>query len=444
MSFSPLTTLNLEFRGRTVAVPRDDCSSHEGIIAAARRNFQPLKDVPIDDIVFMAAIPGYPLTDEVKLSKEIWPMVNTVILAVTITLKSELQTSKERCSPCSESTLLSTQSSPSKPARVFPKGSDDVTNEGQKEKKGKLSDVVQTIKDIFSSRNRPAPDPLEIREAGLLRKKISHLRGIIRIKIACIILSRRSKRMPKPALKKPVIYLYPPFSLQNVTVELLLTSSWQFSAVYPPPQTTIPYGERPTAQCLTWAVAAEPDGTLVDKTSGTEVSYLFWEACPSPKPVTPDSSRASTPIEDIKAFDPSRPSVNPADSVLLPIGKVAGYLDAALKALALHTEARTSFITYWLPDLLKHENVALRFLPQASYERSVQMRVSPTPDVVTRVFMLFRGVAAGDLGLWRQAAVRAAAEDGATFWAQVVGVDAVRASDGGLFRVLEWGGMEVV
>ena len=71
------------------------------------------------------------------------------------------------------------------------------------------------------------------------------------------------------------------------------------------------------------------------------------------------------------------------------------------------------------------------------------MRVSPAPDVVTRVFMLFRGVAADDLGLWEQAAARAIAEDGPTFWAQVVGVDLVRASDRGLFRVLEWGGMEI-
>jgi len=48
----------------------------------------------------------------------------------------------------------------------------------------------------------------------------------------------------------------------------------------------------------------------------------------------------------METFDPSRPSVNPGDSILLPIDKVPGYLDAALKALALHTEARTSFITY--------------------------------------------------------------------------------------------------
>ena len=71
------------------------------------------------------------------------------------------------------------------------------------------------------------------------------------------------------------------------------------------------------------------------------------------------------------------------------------------------------------------------------------MQISPVPDVVTRVFMLFCGVSPGDLGHWTAAAARAAAEDGATFWAQVVGVNSVRASDLGLFRVLEWGGMEV-
>ena len=71
------------------------------------------------------------------------------------------------------------------------------------------------------------------------------------------------------------------------------------------------------------------------------------------------------------------------------------------------------------------------------------MRVSPAPDVVTRVFMLFRGVRSDNVGVWALAAARATAEDGATFWTKVVGVDAVRASNRTLFRVLEWGGIEV-
>ena len=78
--------------------------------------------------------------------------------------------------------------------------------------------------------------------------------------------------------RKPVIYLYLPSSLSDVTVGLRLTPSWRFSAVYPPPQATLPSGEQHTAQSLTWVVAAEPSGILVDKTTGTEVSYLYWEA----------------------------------------------------------------------------------------------------------------------------------------------------------------------
>jgi hypothetical protein len=62
--------------------------------------------------------------------------------------------------------------------------------------------------------------------------------------------------------------------------------------------------------------------------------------------VTPNASRATTPVEDIEAFDPSHPSLSPGDSILLPTGKIPGYLDVVLKALTLHAEARTSFITY--------------------------------------------------------------------------------------------------
>jgi hypothetical protein len=98
---------------------------------------------------------------------------------------------------------------------------------------------------------------------------------------------------------------------------------------------------------------------------------------------------------------------------------------------------------YWLPDLEKHEYVALRFLTQESYEHAAPMLVSPTPDIVTRVFMLFRGVASADVELWQSASVLTSIAHEATSWAQVVGVDARRASDRGLFRVLEWGGMEV-
>ena len=95
----------------------------------------------------------------------------------------------------------------------------------------------------------------------------------------------------------------------------------------------------------------------------------------------------------------------------------------------------------WLPDMLKNEYIALRFVAQDTYEQAAQLRIAPVPDVVTRVFMLFRGVPVGDLRLWDEASARAAVADGA-FWADV-GINDVRAVDSRLFRVLEWGGMGV-
>ena len=51
--------------------------------------------------------------------------------------------------------------------------------------------------------------------------------------------------------------------------------------------------------------------------------------------------------------------------------------------------------------MLKYEYVTLRFIAQDAYERAASLRIAPALDIVTRVFMLFRGVAVGNLGLWK-------------------------------------------
>jgi hypothetical protein len=101
-----------------------------------------------------------------------------------------------------------------------------------------------------------------------------------------------------------------------------------------------------------------------------------------------------------------------------------------------HTSTR-----YWLPSLLKHKNIALQFLPQEVYEAAAPMNISPTPAVVTRVFMLFRGVEDDKLSEWEEARARTAKD--VSFWTAIVGIDVEKASNTGLYRVLEWGGMEV-
>ena len=78
---------------------------------------------------------------------------------------------------------------------------------------------------------------------------------------------------PGPKVRKPVIYVFPPSCLPDVVIELRLTLLWSFSAVYPSPQITIPSDESQIAtQLLSWAIGAEPDGGLVEKTTGGEVT----------------------------------------------------------------------------------------------------------------------------------------------------------------------------
>jgi len=96
------------------------------------------------------------------------------------------------------------------------------------------------------------------------------------------------------------------------------------------------------------------------------------------------------------------------------------YLDSCLKGLGLHTEARTSFITYWLPSLLKHEYVALRFVPQQSYSQAAPITVEPSPDVIVRVFMIFKGIPAEDIGRWSLAQARV--QEDVSHWRGVVGL----------------------
>ncbi|PBK81571.1 hypothetical protein ARMGADRAFT_1048796 [Armillaria gallica] len=235
---------------------------------------------------------------------------------------------------------------------------------------------------------------------------------------------------------KPVVYLFSPLPI-DALVRLSLIKAWSFSVIYP----DAPVTDSAFGQSITWNVKTHDDDTLTDMSTGTRVSYLFWETKTNPGlPPSPPPSPQMLP-HTVRPFNPLRPKVNNGNSVVLHASKAAVYLDKALTNLGLHIEARTSFITFWLPFILKHSYVALNFLPQASYEHAAPLDIEPKPDVVIRVFMLFKGVCEDDLDEWEGALSRAS-ED-AELWKGIVGVDTERMRDETLFRVLEWGGMEV-
>ncbi|KAK4687810.1 hypothetical protein P7C73_g2300, partial [Tremellales sp. Uapishka_1] len=210
-------------------------------------------------------------------------------------------------------------------------------------------------------------------------------------------------------------------------------------------------------ESVEWSVEARPDGSLLDIETGLDLSYLYWEV-PLSHPIDRTNAPSREFVESTGIFQPARPVLDTTDpsAIALPADKVAMYLDKALRRLGLvssvtipthassdavqQVEARNSFITYWLPSILKHKYVALRFLPQTVYEPACPLDITPEPDVMTRVFMLFRGI--DSLDPWEEANKRAM--DGIIDWRAVVGVaDEARQNDTQLFRVLEWGGMEI-
>ncbi|KAK1216355.1 hypothetical protein PQX77_021025 [Marasmius sp. AFHP31] len=187
-----------------------------------------------------------------------------------------------------------------------------------------------------------------------------------------------------------------------------------------------------------------------EKETGLEVAYLFWEASvnrnleaplPPPSPPGAEHPQIST-VSETECFDPLSCDVYPENSVVLSVDTITTYLETALAVLGLHTEARTSFITYWLPSFLKHTYIALRFVSQASYELAAPLEITPAPEAVRRVYMLFKGVPGDDLGpTWDESMNRA--QEDVRFWRDVVGVEDRTAGEVPRLEVLEWGGMEI-
>jgi len=234
--------------------------------------------------------------------------------------------------------------------------------------------------------------------------------------------------------RKPVIYLFTPNDIEHVKVKLDLIQSWKLDAIYPPTQVTksdLTKGDR-----IEWNVSVNSQGILTDHSTKLQLSYLFWEAIPI--------KSAQISIKP-GSFDPLHPSITPLNSVLFEsVTSLIAYLDPTLNNLSVPTSARNDLITYWLPSFQRHRYIAIRFVPQREYEQSAQLTVEDVksgkrPDVTTRVFMLFRGVREAEVSNWKDEGLKADEVD----WRKVIGV-MNKATDESLWRVLEWGGMEIL
>jgi hypothetical protein len=150
--------------------------------------------------------------------------------------------------------------------------------------------------------------------------------------------------------KKPIIYIYP---TQETEVTIKLDFDGKLTHTYPY------YNEEKG-----WKVKASPDGTLIDSETGKEYYALFWEG---------DGANFSTP----------------ETGFVIKGSQTVAFLEEKLEILGLNRREANEFIVYWLPEM---ENNAYNFVhfAQESYTESAGLNISPTPETLIRVFMLFK------------------------------------------------------
>ncbi len=148
---------------------------------------------------------------------------------------------------------------------------------------------------------------------------------------------------------KPVLYLYPE---QETETQVKLNLDGRLTVTYPA------YNDG-------WSVRAYPDGHLVNKADGLEYSYLFWEG-----------------ISNSAKWDMS-------EGWCVPGGETAAFLRRELSQLGLTAKEYNEFIVYWLPQMQDNAYNLISFQWE-EYEKYAPLDITPSPDSILRVFMVFK------------------------------------------------------
>lgn len=156
-----------------------------------------------------------------------------------------------------------------------------------------------------------------------------------------------------PTAGKPVIYLYPE-QTQDVQVELDFKGKLTYT--YP-------------AYNGGWNVTAQPDGTLTNRVDGSTHYYLFWEG-----------------VSDRAFWDMST-------GFVVKGSDVQRFFEQTLPQLGLLPREYNDFITYWTPELARNPYNLIHFSTE-QYEQAAPLTVTPAPDTVLRVHMVYKALAA--------------------------------------------------
>ena len=155
------------------------------------------------------------------------------------------------------------------------------------------------------------------------------------------------------SVEKPVVYIY---SDVRTDVELVLNHA----------ALTFTYPEYKDG----WNVTTTGDGGLIDKSTGKEYPYLFWEG-------KSNSLNYKTEKNSVHGF-------------MINSDSTVSFLEHSLTKMGLNEKEQTDFITYWAPRMIQEQFAFVQFLVDEDYESMIAgLSVNPLLDSQRRIYMLF-------------------------------------------------------
>ncbi|HPA25903.1 MAG TPA: hypothetical protein PLK76_04055 [bacterium] len=151
---------------------------------------------------------------------------------------------------------------------------------------------------------------------------------------------------------KPVIYLYPE---RQQNTEVKLNYSGNLIVSYPEYKNG-------------WQVTAYPDGKIINMDDGKEYSYLFWEG---------DDKNANYDL---------------STGFIVEGSETVKFLQDKLSKLGLTPKEYNEFIVYWSPLMQNNNFNLIHFATKQEYDNRAVLDITPKPDSMLRVFMVFKGL----------------------------------------------------
>jgi hypothetical protein len=150
---------------------------------------------------------------------------------------------------------------------------------------------------------------------------------------------------------KPVIYLYPQ---QTANVHIDLNSKGELGMTYPL------YNKKNG-----WNVTADANGTITS--DNKTYNYLFWDG-----------------TMEIGKFN-----FNANEGSIVESVNLISFLENTLTQIGMNSKESADFITYWAPKMLKNKKNFIHFMVNDNYEQIASVNVSPKPDNMLRVYMMW-------------------------------------------------------